>query len=282
MHYYHTATDADGDSLTYEFCPAIDGASEANIKPIPVAPPYNEATYVAPYTSQYPVGGNPLVQIDPITGLITGTPDKAGRYLISVCCHEWRNGVMINTVRREYQIVVTDCTGGSYKPYAGRDTTVLMGQTVRLHGSNAVSFVWVPAAQLSDAAISEPYSYLPNPGLYTFVLQGTNDSGCVAKDSVVVWVLAHSQFILPNAFTPNGDGLNDFFKPNPIMEAVVANFKIYNRVGNLVYDGYGNDPGWDGTYKGIKQGPGVFFWQLSYFDNNGTLQLTKGDVTLIR
>jgi gliding motility-associated-like protein len=130
--------------------------------------------------------------------------------------------------------------------------------------------------------VSNPYGYFPNPGKFTYVLYGTNDSGCVGTDSVIVWVLQHAQFVLPNAFSPNGDGLNDLFRPRAILGATIDRFRIYNRPGSLVYDGGPNDMGWDGTYKGIRQNMGVYCWQLSYFDNNGTLQLMKGNVTLIR
>ena len=54
--------------------------------------------------------GFPPVQIDPRTGIITGTPNRVGRYLVTVCCTEWRNGSVINISKREFQFVVTDCS----------------------------------------------------------------------------------------------------------------------------------------------------------------------------
>jgi hypothetical protein len=104
--YDNSATDADGDSLTYEFCPSITGADGANVKPIPSPPPYSTITYLPPFTYLYPLTSLPEISINPTTGLITGTPTVIGRYLVSVCCHEWRNGVIINTIIREFQFVV--------------------------------------------------------------------------------------------------------------------------------------------------------------------------------
>ncbi len=111
LFYDNSATDADGDSLSYEFCTALSGANDPNqAKPIPLPPPYSQVTYVPPYTDLQPLSSSPTMQIDPVTGLITGTPNRLGRYLVTVCCNEWRNGKIINTVKREFQFVVTSCT----------------------------------------------------------------------------------------------------------------------------------------------------------------------------
>ncbi|PZF74179.1 PKD domain-containing protein [Taibaiella soli] len=109
--YDHSATDADGDSLSYEFCEAYTGGSPNDAKPVPELPaPGDSVQYAAFYNSRRPMTGNPPIQINPTTGLITGTPNIQGRYVVTVCCHEWRNGVMINTVKREFQFVVTNCS----------------------------------------------------------------------------------------------------------------------------------------------------------------------------
>jgi len=108
--YDHSATDADGDSLSYEFCQDYKGASIYDDKPIPTPPPFSPVIYVPPYSYSNPMGGYPMVQINPSTGMISGTPNRLGRYSVTVCCHEWRKGVMINTVSREFQFVVTNCS----------------------------------------------------------------------------------------------------------------------------------------------------------------------------
>ena len=104
-----SATDADGDSLSYEFCQFYKGASVYDDKPIPTPPPFSLIVFVPPYSYGNPISGSPAIQIDPVTGILSGTPNSLGRYCISVCCHEWRNGVQINTVSREFQLVVTNC-----------------------------------------------------------------------------------------------------------------------------------------------------------------------------
>jgi len=110
--YNHSATDADGDSLSYEFCDGLKGGDPNDPKPIVIGflPALNPVNYKSPYSATVPMGGNPQLKIDPLTGIITGTPNIQGRFIVTVCCYEWRNGVIINNERREFQFVVTNCS----------------------------------------------------------------------------------------------------------------------------------------------------------------------------
>jgi PKD repeat protein len=111
--YDHSATDLDGDSLSYEFCDAMNGASTNDPKPVITSaqlPGVPTVNYKTPYSAGVPMAGNPVIKIDPVTGLITGTPNIQGRFVVNVCVNEWRNGSIINTTRREFQFVVTNCS----------------------------------------------------------------------------------------------------------------------------------------------------------------------------
>jgi gliding motility-associated-like protein len=108
--YDHSATDIDRDSLSYEFCTAYDGGSANDAKPVPMNINFRAVNYSPGYMATVPMRGNPNLKIDPTTGMITGTPNQAGRYVVTVCCNEWREGVLINTVKREFQFVVTNCS----------------------------------------------------------------------------------------------------------------------------------------------------------------------------
>jgi len=115
--YDHHAIDDDGDSISYELCDAYPGGTTTGPKPWPTGqlpPPLTQINQMPPsfgYQSGFspakPMGGNPIIQINPVTGMITGTPNLQGRFVVSVCAHEWRNGVRINTVHREFQFTVT-------------------------------------------------------------------------------------------------------------------------------------------------------------------------------
>ncbi|MCC7443950.1 MAG: gliding motility-associated C-terminal domain-containing protein [Saprospiraceae bacterium] len=123
INFNHSAKDVDGDSLVYEFCaPLTAGGTEGTnggnaqscngVTPSPnrCPPPYSEVTFRTPgYTYDKPMGGDPVVYIDSKTGIIGGSPNILGQYVVGVCVKEYRNGVLISSLRRDFQFNVTTC-----------------------------------------------------------------------------------------------------------------------------------------------------------------------------
>jgi gliding motility-associated-like protein len=119
------------------------------------------------------------------------------------------------------------------------------------------------------------------PGEYWLRVTGTN--GCTATDTIVVFPKECMYGVyIPTAFTPNGDGKNDYF--GAIVYGRVASFKlqVYNRFGEIVFQT--TDPGkkWDGLYKSAPFPTTVFLWQCSYQLENQKPTFKKGVVTLLR
>lgn len=87
---------------------------------------------------------------------------------------------------------------------------------------------------------------------------------------------------VPGAFSPNGDGKNDVFKP--LVFGIVKNFRfiIFNRFGQKVFETAQLETGWNGSSKGILMNNEVFIWTCSYQSGNGKLQTLKGTVVLVR
>lgn len=117
----HSATDADGDQLVYDFvaplqgggpllqAPALTSCNGAKPTP-PCAPPFSNVPFVVPtYTPGAPMGGNPIVDINSVTGFITGTPKIQGQFVVGVRVREYRNGVLLSELRRDFQFNVADC-----------------------------------------------------------------------------------------------------------------------------------------------------------------------------
>ena len=103
-----SASDPDGDLLTYSFCEAYDGGSESSpVVPNPPPPPYSTVPYANSYGSILPLGSQ--VNINYNTGIISGIAPGAGSYVIAVCINEWRNGIIINTHRKDFILKVADC-----------------------------------------------------------------------------------------------------------------------------------------------------------------------------
>lgn len=279
----NSATDADGDSLSYELCNAYNGVSASNIKPYPPAPPpYTEVSYTGGLTYSNPMSCSVPLSIDPVTGVLSGTPNLIGRYLIAICCHEWRAGVLVNTVEREFEFSVVAASGIAYQPFAGNDTSIYVGDSIQFAASGAVSYHWTPATYLTCDSIYNPVGHFPDPGIFTYILYGVSDSGCTGYDTISVNVLEYSEMMMPNAFTPNGDGHNDFFAPISVKKTSLSSFKVFDSQYRLLYSSADAYPGWDGTYHGVKQEMGNYFWELQYTDNAGHTRKSSGVVTLLR
>lgn len=128
LNYDHSITDPEGDLVTYEFCNPFTAGGKAGspegrpggsaldcdgVTPDPLRcpPPFNFVQFRAPtYTRTAPMGGNPVVSIDPVTGIITGTPNSFGQYVVAVCIKEYRNGILLSVTQRDFQFNVINCT----------------------------------------------------------------------------------------------------------------------------------------------------------------------------
>ncbi len=125
INFDHAASDMEGSVLEYEFCTPLtaggtDGATTpgsaiscTGVTPLPdnCLPPYKEIDFSPGYSAQNPMKGNPKIAIDRITGLITGVPDLLGQFVVGVCVKEFKNGVQIGSIRREFQFNVVNCQG---------------------------------------------------------------------------------------------------------------------------------------------------------------------------
>jgi gliding motility-associated-like protein len=113
INFNHAAFDADGDQLVYKFCSPLQGGNKSNlVRPSPPQsiPPYSNVPFNQPeYTPEKPMAGNPVVAIDPNTGLITGVPNVLGNFVVSVCVEEYRNGKLIGKISRDFQFNIVSC-----------------------------------------------------------------------------------------------------------------------------------------------------------------------------
>ncbi len=107
----HSAFDAEGDQLVYEFCSPLLGGSTNNVAPNPDSPPpHDEVQFVLPeYSALNPLGTSTNVNIDINTGLISGTPIVQGQFVVGVCVKEYRNGELLSVIQRDFQFNVTYC-----------------------------------------------------------------------------------------------------------------------------------------------------------------------------
>jgi gliding motility-associated-like protein len=128
------------------------------------------------------------------------------------------------------------------------------------------------------------FSSSPAEGYYEYKVVVSNPAGCSESAMVRVNIFATApELYIPNAFTPNGDGNNDFFRlVAPGIEHVNI-FRVYNRWGQIVYDSPSTHTlGWDGTRNGTQMPAGTYVWMVQAIDYTGKAHFKKGTVTLIR
>ncbi len=174
------------------------------------------------------------------------------------------------------------------------DTIVINAMPVVILGPDTAMCPGVEAITLRNLRNADPVNYryrwntgdtttsslARHPGLYTLTV--TSDEGCATTDSLEI---AKSCYLdIPNAFTPNGDGNNDYFIPRPVLGRQLSGFSmmIYNRWGQLVFQTDKIDGrGWDGKLANFDQPEGVFIYLITATTSNHSEQY-KGNVTLIR
>ena len=141
-----------------------------------------------------------------------------------------------------------------------------------------VNISWNPDIWLTCNDCINPYlSFLGNGWYYINV---TDANGCTDIDSIYVMLDYLNTIIAPNAFSPNGDGINDeFFVLGPECDLILL--RIYNRWGALIFESTDINIGWDGTYKSIPQEIGAYVY-LAEGTCRGQLQQLVGNITLIR
>jgi gliding motility-associated-like protein len=144
---------------------------------------------------------------------------------------------------------------------AGNDTTVLAGEALRLNGSSigGVKFEWSPQSNIQNINSLKPTVY-PQSDI-TYILTAENQYGCKVSDDITISIIP--KLLIPNAFTPNNDGINDTWKfenVNFYPEIVV---KIYNRWGNLIYLSEGYQTAWNGILQsGQKIEIGTYSYEI--------------------
>lgn len=162
-----------------------------------------------------------------------------------------------------------------------RDTAIVFGQPLQLNATGSEAFYWTPEKWLSNSQISNPIAY-PEDNIQ-YVVHVSDSIGCADTDTIDVKLFkVDPDIFVPTAFTPNGDGLNDIFKPIPIGIKSFNAFRIYNRWGQLLYSSTVKDEGWDGKFKGAAQPTGTFIWYAEGVDYQDKKINKKGYVVLIR
>jgi gliding motility-associated-like protein len=215
---------------------------------------------------------------------------------------QWSNGATTQNLNQItaglYSVTVTDSNGcavdtaleilnlNEFIVNASGGGTVTLGQAVELHavstGSTAVTYAWTPSQGVVCPACANTTSIPTRFTMYTVIAIDTN--GCMAQDTVSADVIEDYTVFTPNAFTPNGDGNNDYFQFYGNAAGLKhINIMIFDRWGEKIYEADEPTFKWDGMYKGELVPPGVYVYVMKLvFINGHADKIHKGSLTVIR
>lgn len=235
------------------------------------------------------------------------TPDTLGLISDTSICQE--TDIVLNATHSSYNHYqwntgdtlpyITVSNAGFYKVIASDGSCQTSDSTnvhyypkryVHLPKDTAVCFDELKAIIL-DAGQWKTYSWYPTgehtrtiaaayPEIYIVVV--TDSNNCSATDTALVEEDCPADLFIPNAFTPNGDAINEFFAPKG--KGITSfTMKIYDRWGRLLFESNDIAKGWDGTIKGTACPADVYFYAIAYkVKKNNTNKQVSGNVTLLR
>ena len=172
---------------------------------------------------------------------------------------------------------------------AGEDQVIDLGEGTTLTAQTNVpdpAVSWDPASGLDVPDALEVVASPMESTLYTVVV--TDANGCSAEDEVLVTVTGVSNVYAPNAFSPNGDGINDeFLLFSDESVGLIESLQVFDRWGGLVFEqkdfAFGDSEGrWDGSIKGKPAYPGVYVFVAELLKLDGNTVIVSGEVNLIR
>lgn len=214
--------------------------------------------------------GHPIVQNDN-TSPVTVIYEKGGTYTVSL------------TVTNDFgcEAIASKPTTVFSTPVvnAGPDLFILDGGSTILQATasgNGLKYLWTPSSYLSNPSILTPSVNRPTDDIL-YGITVTNSDGCVASDQV--WVKILRKLNVPNAFSPNGDGINDVWNIRNLSDYPGCIVDVFDRYGKQVFHSVGYNKPWDGTRNGGPTPVGVYYYIIT--PKNG-VETVNGSVTLLR
>lgn len=142
------------------------------------------------------------------------------------------------------------------------------------------SVLWTPSINLDNANIYNPTFRGLNQQLYTVKIETA--TGCITVDTQLVKTHKQIDIFVPTAFTPNGDGYNDYLRPVLMGIVKVNYFRVYNRWGTLIFEMKSDLPGWNGKINDVQQRMQSVVWTIEAVDVDGGVHFKQGTSVLIR
>ena len=201
---------------------------------------------------------------------VESTPDSTIQYTINVSNDCFSDDT-----------VVTVYVNQLPKANAGPDITINRSETTTLSATGGISYSWFPSelVQNPEGAVTDAAPLFTT----NYSVMVTDINGCIAYDTVLIKVEANTKIIVPTAFSPDGNGVNDLFRISKTLNIEhLITFEVYDRWGNLVFSTTDIKSGWDGNYNNHEQPIGSYTWMAKAVDYDGGTVTRTGIVTLLR
>ncbi|MBC8048183.1 MAG: PKD domain-containing protein [Fimbriimonadaceae bacterium] len=188
INFDYSATDPDGDSLVYRFITPYHGGEYTDPAPCPPTAPgvFPLIDWETGYDEFYQIDASPILAIDPVTGLLTGTPTAEGRYVVGIAVDEYRDGELLSTHYRDFQFNIQLC---EVLVIASTAEYILDCEDFSVEFTNysigADEYLWI----FGDGATSdefEPVHFYPDTGTYYITLIANPGYACSDTFNAVI------------------------------------------------------------------------------------------------
>lgn len=250
-------------------------STQVNVNPVPVASISGSITICSSTSTQLSASGGAFYLWSPGKTLSdstisnpVATPTDTTTYTVKISnasgCYV-KKAVTVNVLKKAIA-------------NAGSNKVIFEGQTVRLTASekNGNLFYWTPTTGLSDPNILNPFASPTNDITYTLHVTSTTSCG---TDTSSVFVRVYKKITVPNTFSPNGDGRNDYWDIDALITYPQSLMLVFDRYGQQVFRSIGYANPWDGKYNGQPLPAGTYYYVLDL--KNDTPKIS-GWVLLVR
>jgi len=214
---------------------------------------------------------------------------------VNLSNYQAQNPMAFPVISTGYEVLVTDTNGCQdidsvqiivQNPISLDldDLVLVVGDTLTLlkaYGGTGVTYKWIPSTGLSCDTCARPKLTALESGEYTLIITDTNN--CF-ETATTFYLEVEDKYTLdvPEAFTPNGDGVNDVIYVRGWGIKELITFKIYNRWGELIFESNELSVGWDGTYKGKMQGIETYVFYVEALTYGDNVLKKKGNINLLQ
>lgn len=225
----HSATDPDGDALVYSLVTPYAGGDALNPMPVPIPPPnYPLVTWAGGFSATQPLGAGSTLTINPVTGVISALPSMTGRFVVGIQVQEYRNGVLLSTMIRDFIFQVFNCnivlgaalpTQQQLPNYTGSCDGNLQVQFIN-NSFGAVAYSWnfgVPGVTTDVSSAFQPTFNYPDTGTYIVTLVANPGQNCT--DTAYMEILLYNEMNINFDVIDTVCQINNSFDFVPITDA---------------------------------------------------------------